>query len=292
MAELGQRCRCVDGRLESCCRFRREWSQLTSEEQQRYIAAVITASSDPTYRTVYVQIMQLYLQAFSDVVLNVSSDTSQFFLWHRYYLQLYENLLRVVDDSVTIPYWDWTTHPGKPYDSPVFDPSDGFGNSIDNDTQCVNSGPLREGEFSVSTLAGGGCIRRTYSDFPFLHRDLISGILSLPATSFSEVHSMLQQYLHLTIRCYIGGTMCTNFAAEDPLYLLLLSQLDRLLDQWQAMDRDRAIVRYAEDTSPLIHTLNTSSKLKVSDYVSNKELPYSTSVCYSEQPPQSPDDPE
>jgi hypothetical protein len=82
--------------------------------------------------------------------------------------------------------------------------------------------------------------------------------------------------------------MCTNFAAEDPLYLLLLSQLDRLLDQWQAMDKDRALVRYSEDTSPLVHTLETSLPVKVSDYSSNKELPYGTSVCYSEPPPQSP----
>ena len=281
---LGRWCRCTAGHLESCCRYRQEWSQLTMQEKLRYIAAVKTAATDPQYRPIYAHIMRLYWGAFSGVVLNTTWETSQFFPWHRYYLQLYEDLLRVVDSSVTIPYWDWTTHPEKPYDSPVFDPNLGFGNSVDNVTYCVNSGPFQQGEFSITPLAGGGCIRRTYGEFPFFNRQLLNSILSITATSFGEFHSSLQLFFHLTIRCFIGGTMCTNFASEDPLYLLLLAQLDRLLDKWQSLDDERALARYADDTSPLVHTLG-DTKLTVSDYSSNKELPYGISICYSEEPP-------
>ena len=268
----------------SCCRYRQEWSQLTAGEQLRYINAVKTAASDPQYRQIYARIMELYWEAFSNVVMDDVPETSQFFPWHRYYLQLYEDLLRVVDSSVTIPYWDWTHNPEKPYNSIVFDQSFGFGDSVDNVSYCVNSGPFQEGEFSVTPLAGGGCIRRVYRSFPFFNRQLLDSVLANPASSFNGFHSTLQLFFHLTIRCYIGGTMCTNFASEDPLYILLLAQLDRLLDWWQLQDDERAAVRYSEDTTPLIHTL-ADDKLTVSQYTSNKDLPYSTSICYSDPPP-------
>ena len=280
---------CVSSHLESCCRYRQEWSQLSPEQQSRYITAVKTASSDPQYRSIYNHIMQLYLEAFESVVLNDDADTSLFFPWHRYYLHLYEDLLRVIDRSVTIPYWDWTMNPGKPYESQVFNPDLGFGNSIDNVTLCVNSGPFREDEFLITPQAGvNRCIRRTYGDFPFFNRQLLRSILSLPATSFDQFHSTVQLFFHFPIRCFVGGTMCTNFASQDPLYLLLLAQLDRILDEWQRSDEDRATVRYADDSSSITHTLEPTDELKVSDYSSNKKLPYGAAVCYSEVPPLQP----
>jgi hypothetical protein len=283
---LGERCSCVAGQLVSCCRLRQEWSQLSSVQQERYIAAVRTASMNPLYRPAYVRIMQLYLEAFESVVLNENPDTSLFFPWHRYYLSLYEDLLRVIDRSVTIPYWDWTLTPDRPYESQVFDPVSGFGNSTDNVTHCVNSGPFREGLFRTSPQAGDGCVKRTYRNFPFFNRQLLDSTLLAPATSFTQLHSALQLFFHFQIRCFVGGTMCTNFASEDPVYLLLLAQLDRLLDAWQRQDEDRAGARYNDDPSPLVPTLNNmSEELKVSDYSSNKELPYGVSVCYSVPPP-------
>ena len=285
LVELGERCRCVAGNLVSCCRLRQEWSQLSPTQQQRYIAAVMTASSDPLYRPIYAQIMRLYLEAFESVVLNEDPDTSLFFPWHRYYLSLYEDLLRVVDGSVTIPYWDWTLNPENSYESEVFAPALGFGNSTNNISYCVESGPFREGQFRMTPQAGEGCVKRRYHSFPFFNRQLLDSIISLPAGSFDQLHSALQQFFYSQIRCFVGGTMCTNFASEDPIYLLLLAQLDRLLDHWQSLDDDRSVVRYRDDPTPLVPTHEGTSKLfKVSDYSSNKELPYGTAVCYTEPP--------
>ena len=283
---LGERCSCVSGHLVSCCRLRQEWSQLSQTQKQRYITAVKTASANPLYRPAYIHIMKLYLEAFESVVLNENPDTSLFFPWHRYYLGLYEDLLRAIDMSVTIPYWDWSLTPDRPYESQVFDPVLGFGNSTDNVTHCINSGPFREGVFNTTPQAGEGCVKRTYRNFPFFNRQLLDSTLSVPATSFTQFHSALQLFFHFQIRCFVGGTMCTNYASEDPVYLLLLAQLDRLLDAWQREDQGRAEARYSEDPSRLFPTLgNSTEQLKVSDYSSNKELPYGVSVCYSEPPP-------
>ena len=286
LQSLGERCSCVAGQLVSCCRLRQEWSQLSLAQRQRYIAAVTTVSTDPLYRPAYIQIMQLYLEAFESVVLNEDPQTSLFFPWHRYYLNLYEDLLRVVDRSVTVPYWDWTLDAERQYESQVFDPVLGFGNTADNATRCVDSGPFREGEFHMTPQAGEGCVTRTYRNFPFFNRQLLDSILSVPASSFGQLHSALQLFFHFQIRCFVGGTMCTNFATEDPVYLLLLAQLDRLLDVWQSRDEHRAEVRYTDDATPLAPTLEGGAVfLKVSDYSSNKELPYATAVCYTEPPP-------
>ena len=77
LQSLGERCSCVAGQLVSCCRLRQEWSQLSLAQRQRYIAAVTTVSTDPLYRPAYIQIMQLYLEAFESVVLNEDPQTSQ-----------------------------------------------------------------------------------------------------------------------------------------------------------------------------------------------------------------------
>lgn len=247
---------------------------------------MVTAATDPLYRPAYIRIMQLYLEAFESVVLNENPDTSLFFPWHRYYLSLYEDLLRAIDRSVTIPYWDWTLTPGRPYESQVFDPVLGFGNSTDNITHCVDSGPFQEGEFRMTPRAGGGCVKRTYRTFPFFNRQLLDSILSVPATSFTQFHAALQLFFHFQIRCFVGGTMCTNFASEDPVYLLLLSQLDRLLDSWQRRDEERGNERFGDDPTLLAPTLEgASGELKVSEYTSNKDLPYGVAVCYSDPPP-------
>ena len=281
---FGRKCACVSNQLQSCCRYRREWSQLSPFEQLRYINAVKTATTTPKYQSLYNRIIELYLESFDTVVLNTRWETSQFFPWHRYFLHLYEDLLRVIDRSVTIPYWDWTVYPAEPYRSPVFDTMLGFGDSADNVTGCVSSGPFREGEFNVTPSAGGGCIRRRYRDFPFYNRQLFNAILSIPADSFDEFHQTMQLFVHLNARCYLRGTMCSNHAANDPLYLLLLARLDVVLDSWQALDEERATVRFANDTTPLARTLGEAS-LRVSDYSSNSNLPYGAAVCYSALPP-------
>ena len=87
---------------------------------------------------------------------------------YRYYLHLYEDLLRVIDRSVTIPYWDWTVHSEKPYDSDVFDPILGFGGSSDNVTLCVTSGPFQQREFAMTPSDGGRLYQTYVRRFPFL----------------------------------------------------------------------------------------------------------------------------
>ena len=231
--------------------------------------------------------MELYSEAFDGVVLNTAAERSQFLPWHRYYLQLYEDLLRAVDPSITLPYWDWTTHPTYPLGSSVFNRVFGFGDSIDSETKCVSSGPFREGEFSIASSGNKECIRRKYDSSFLYNRQFFNQTLEIPAERFDEFHSTLQLLIHFNTRCSLGGTMCSSRAPNDPLYLLLLTRLDLLLDQWQSLDAERASVRYSTDFTPLAPTLG-EARLRVRDYSSNSQLPFGTAVCYSPLPPLAP----
>lgn len=281
MDQFGRICNAVNGRLESCCRYRQDWSTLTEEEKSRYLDAVKTVATDPTYSRIYNELISRYRESFTTDIQMVNTSISQFIPWHRYFLLEYESLLRFVNSDITIPYWDWTVRPSSPYSEPVFDPDLGFGNSSNEMTLCVSSGPFREGQFEVTPSAGGGCLMRQYLDTIRLPtRALIeTQFLSLSAEMFDDFHNAIFQFVNLIVRCTVGGDMCSVDAANDPLYLLQLARVDLIIDRWQSMNEAKANERYAGDTTPLELTFDRT--LKVSDFSSIRELPYSVCVQYS-----------
>ncbi len=170
--------------------------------------------------------------------------------------------------------------PSRPYESSVFDPESGFGNSADNVTMCVKSGPFQEGQFVVTPSAEGTCLKREYAVFQYPSRSHIEEeFLSLRADHFDQFHNSIQLFVSLNTRCYVGGHMCTPEAANDPLYLLQMSRIDLILERWQRMDNYRATVRYHDEKDPLVLTFDDS--LAVSDFSNNSALPYSVCVKYA-----------
>ena len=277
----GRLCQCVNGKLTSCCRYRRDWTSLSQAAKQLYIDTVKTVSSNPDFQPLYNELVRRYQESFNTLAQDTVPETSLFVPWHRYFLLEYEDLLRMVDPSITIPYWDWSVMYTRPYyESPVFDPKTGFGNSADNVSMCVTSGPFREGEFVVAPSAGSTCLMRKYDDFQYPSRGFIeSDVLPLTAVNFSQFHNSIQLLFNLNVRCNVGGHMCTSNAANDPLYLLQLSRIDLIVDRWQAMDEARATARYANNNNPLVLTFDDS--LTASDFSNNSALPYGVCVKYS-----------
>lgn len=285
MDQFGRRCSCISGQLESCSRYRRDWNTLSDLQKAEYISTVTSAATDPQYKPLYDKLVQAYLDSFETIAQSTRAESSHFFPWHRYFLLQYEDMLRLINRQITIPYWDWSLLPMDPYASPVFDPETGFGNASDSVTLCVTNGPFRESEFQVTPSASGGCLERQYGNFTYPSRSLIEDIiLVMPASDFDEFHRSLQLFIHLNVRCFVGGHMCSNNASNDPLYLLHLARVDLLLDRWQSQDSQRATVRYDGDTTPLASSMDDN--LVVGDFSTNRNLPYGVSVLYSPlQPP-------
>lgn len=282
MDEFGRICECdANNTRHSCCRFRLNWASLSSLQKERYISAVLTVSSSPAYRPLYEELLARYQESFETMAQSTTPETTQFIPWHRYFLLEYEDLLRLVDRDITIPYWDWSVLTTDPYSSPVFDSETGFGDQSDPDTNCVTTGPFREeGGFRVTTPNGSmSCLRREYGDFNFFNRDILFMSLQLGADMFDEFHRILQLFISLNIRCFVGGEICSTNAASDPLFLLHLARLDLHVQQWQDKDRSNSVVQLSSKGDVLVNSLDSS--LLVSNFCFNEELPFETCVRYS-----------
>ena len=275
----GQRCRCISGRFANCCRVRYDYHRLTTSERLAYISAVKEVATNVAYKARYNELMANYSASYKNhVTQSIVPSVSQFLPYIRYFLLEYENLLREVDCRVTIPFWDWTAFHDEPYKSPVWDNEQGFGGSSDQSTTCVTTGPFRQGEYHVSPEAGGGCIKREYKKATYPSRTVVDkDVLTLPAALFNTLHRFLQLYFGISVQCLVGGTMFSPNAAEDPAFLLQLSQLDSLFTRWQSFGGGREKIRYANDTSRLLLT----PALTVSQMSDSSSLLHGACISYS-----------
>ena len=277
--DLGRQCMCVDGQLRNCCRLREDWTSLSNDRKIAYIQAVKAVTSNPLYQPRYRDLMRLFAASADTLAQGRIAGTSLKLPWIRFFLQEYEDLLKMVDPMITIPFWDWTISNNDPYRHPVFNPTVGFGNSSNAIVKCVTSGPFRVGQFNVTPLAGGGCLTREYLQSTFLSRaGLVQVVLAHTAAQFNLFFDRIAFFPYLNVRCSVGGTICGDNAAEDPLYVLSAAFVDKVWDQWQKQSSDRLRVRYADDES----ILPLTDSLRVQEYHDNTNLPYGVSVCYGD----------
>ena len=278
--ECGRVCTCKDGVLVDCCRLRLDFSTLPAEDRTRYINAVLTISSDPKYKARYDALIALYNSSFGTDAQSLDYKTSHFFVWSRYFMIEYENLLQEVDCRITIPYYDWSVFSMSPYSSPVWNDETGFGKSSRPSDYCVDSGPFQVDQFFLTPSAGGGCLKREYKVMTFPSRSLIErDILTLHPSEFNKFQRGLQIFVHTNIRCFIGGTLCTTHAANDPIFLLHLAMLDYIFDRWQSFSSDHLEARYAGDNTALVLA---GGEITVTQLHDNSNLPGGLAVCYAE----------
>lgn len=275
----GRRCQCINGKLVNCCRVRKDYTGLTENERQLYINTFLDMTRDPIYRPRYNTLVKLYKDSFTSNNITQSgvAAESQYFVFNRYFLLEYEDLLKDFECSVTVPFYDWTPFPVAPYTAAVWDNTNGFGDTARAVDNCVITGPVRVGEYEIAPSAGGGCLKREYMNRRFPSRDIINrDVLPYPAEEFAHFHQMLQLLIGLNVQCFVGGTMCSMDAANDPVFLLHLAQLDSILTRWQLFGQGREQVRYTLDTRPLLLTPGFT----VSQFSSNLNLPNDNCVVY------------
>ena len=272
-----RKCTCQNGKFVNCCRVRKDYASLSSVQRHKYIDTLLKVVHDPVYGPRYNQLIDSYTNSFQNSITQLTTPAeSQFFMFNRYFLQELEDILRDFDCSLTIPFYDWTPFPHAPYVASVWSNADGYGNTARTSDNCVSSGPVRVGEFSLTPQSGGGCLMREYQNEQFPTRDMINrDLLPLPSEEFVFFHRFLHLYVGINIRCFIGGTMCSFDTANDPVYILHMAQLDSILTRWQAIRGGRESVRYGEDNSTLVGT-----SFSVKQFVDNTALPYGTWVAY------------
>lgn len=141
--KCGQECSCVNGELVECTRIRKEFTSMTTLEQERYILAIKTVSTDPSYKTDYETFLTQHKHLFTTDI----HQKEQFLPWHRWFILDYENLLRRFDCRVTVSYWDWSLVAADPWGTEQGDlwygGAGGFGGNGMPPDSCVETGPFK-----------------------------------------------------------------------------------------------------------------------------------------------------
>lgn len=149
-----------------------------------------------------------------------------FLPWHRAYLYRLEEALRDRVESVTLPWWDWTTTREIPAAFTA--------GTLGGSATLVAAADIREGAPLVAeTSRAPGAPGELPSP-----RDL-AGVLAQP--SFA-VFSDACEGLHDGVHVWVGGTMSDiSYAAFDPVFWAHHCMIDRIWWLWQQQGRMNAV---------------------------------------------------
>ena len=134
--------------------------------------------------------------------------TLLFFAWHRGYLYFFERILRKAsgDDTLTLPYWDWSASPAVPV--AYRDPADASNPLFHG--RDINDGSLVPPQFVVDDLN-----------------------TALIQTDFGWFSPSLEGSPHGQVHVAVGGDMASvPTSARDPVFWLHHCNIDRLWNKW------------------------------------------------------------
>jgi tyrosinase len=222
---------------------RKNQATLTASERARFVAAVLALKASGKYD----QYVQWHIDSMSGG--NMWAHRRPAFLpWHRQYLLDFENDLRAIDPTVTLPYWDWTVD-----DSPS--------SSIWNDDFMGGDGRPLDGRVMTGPFAYDAGNWTLVVDGPALRRRFGVSIATLPP--LAEVNAALAQTLydaspwsmsstsgfrnfvegwapspgprtHNRGHVWVGGSMLPESSPNDPVFFLHHCFIDKLWADWQA----------------------------------------------------------
>ena len=233
---------------------RKSVSTLTPSERRRFVAALIEVKR----RGEYEEFVRIHLQYFvpdGESGLRAAHMAPSFLPWHRRFLLDLERALRRVDESVTVPYWDWTRHRSATSMPWTDDLLGGTGRSSDRQ---VMTGPFayRHGQWTI---------KEGITDVEYLMRDLgrRKDPISLPSpedleralsdpvydtapwnsTSAKGFRNKLEGWghgrgsaswlNHNRVHRWVGGHMLGAASVNDPVFWMHHAYVDLVWSRWQ-----------------------------------------------------------
>ena len=179
-------------------RERKNQANLSDAEWAAFVAAVKAIKAPGAASPTYAEIASAHLMARHQGTAHILPI---FLPWHREFLHIFENRLRQEDDTVTIPYWDWTANRTMP-------------------TPLSNAG-----EWGVS---------RNLAPNDPLPLSLGAAVsLAMQQTAFGSFHMQIVPP-HDTVHVVVGGEMGDiQVSPRDVLFWLHHCFLDKLWHNWQ-----------------------------------------------------------
>ncbi|XP_071173610.1 uncharacterized protein [Mytilus edulis] len=219
-------------------RIRTEYRMLNDLERDQYHRAVTTLKQLPIGN---VSRYDFIANIHRGDAIPVAHFSPNFLGWNRVYLLIYENALRQIDPTVTVPYF------ASDLDDPLEDPTHSV---IWSDIFLGNGdGVVRTGPYGNWKTPSGPLVRNIGSMGQLLSSSRIGRILSKNRTEdISEptapydTNLERQQYL---VNRWIGGgggqMSDLNSAAHDPAYFNHLAYVDYIWEQFRMLQRQQGI---------------------------------------------------
>ncbi|KMS70346.1 tyrosinase [Streptomyces viridochromogenes] len=240
---------------------RKNVSKLTSSERRRFVEALLEVKR----RGEYDEFVRLHIEHFrgdGDRGLRAAHMTPSFLPWHRQFVLDMETALRSVDDSVTVPYWDWTRDRSTTSVPWTDDLLGGNGRPVD---RRVMTGP-----FAYAT--GNWTLRERITNVEFLTRDLgrsrrpialptrddLNWALKDPVYDVSPWDSTVTKGFrnkmegwgrsnnpwrnHNRVHRWVGGAMLGGASVNDPVFWLVHAFVDMQWQRWQRRHRKHRYV--------------------------------------------------
>ena len=235
---------------------RKSAAALSTSEVDRFVAAVHQLRDTAVgSSSIYDRFVALH-GAVMSVEVRFASGQSQrnnmahwnigFCPWHRQYLREFELELQAIDDTVSIPYWDWADHSSVVAD--VFSPRllGSFG--PDTGPESVTDGPFAELELVQALqeswgglLARGGGLADGWppetQGLDWLEDLRVSLEDRHPLWVFWQIleagYANVLPHTHNAAHNFVGGHMAGDFSPNDPAFWLHHANVDRLWARWQ-----------------------------------------------------------
>ncbi|XP_065062000.1 hemocyanin 2-like isoform X3 [Rhopilema esculentum] len=299
--ECGRHCDCVNGTITNCYRIRKEFTQMTKRERRKYLKAYFKLTTKFPFKYRYEKFIYIHQKYFCYGI-----HSKRLFLpWHRFYILQMENLLREIDCSVTLPYWDWSFVGNDPWQSEGIWSEGSYGlggNGSETNGFCVSSGMFQHPKWKtpyfndnldivLSTIDIYGdleedevlpnlsdCLRR-YFDGHLPDSLHVQRALGLPPENFTDFDLNLRVNYHDTIHNAVGGTMCTHYAGTAPEFFLHHAFLDKIWFMWQQKSIEHKHVHFAKSRQKLVGFSHTAHEL-----IDSHSLPGHVKVSYTKFP--------
>ncbi|WP_432055440.1 tyrosinase family protein [Streptomyces sp. bgisy022] len=237
---------------------RKNVTALTRTEKRRFVDALLAVKRRGEYDE-FVRMHIEYYTADGERGLRAAHMAPSFLPWHRRFLLDLENALRRVDDSVTVPYWDWTRD--RSPDGPPWTDDLLGGNGRRSDRR-VTTGPF--------AFAGGNwTLRENVTDENYLTRDLGRSRDPIDLPTRADLEAALKDPVydappwdstatkgfrnklegwgsgrgsvswrnHNRVHRWVGGAMVGGASVNDPVFWLHHAFIDLQWSRWQERHR-------------------------------------------------------
>jgi tyrosinase len=221
--------------------IRKDANTLSSAERAEFVNAVKILKSTGIY--------DQFVLRHANAIMNAIHRSPAFLPWHRRFIWDFEKELQRVSQNpdLGLPYWNW---PSGGENASMWE-DDFLGGDGDPETQVVDSGPFRSGEWTIVNASGVqvGPLRRAFGRESWAQSlptqqeiDAVMGVApyDVPPWNTGSDPSFRNQNegwvgpnLHNRGHGWVGGSMLPMTSPNDPVFFMHHCMVDKLWYEWQ-----------------------------------------------------------